>query len=143
MIERDGGKRYNTTMYNEEVLEKLGQRTDNIVENDICKPKSKAITTTHPDQPLIINEYGVTVFKKNRIVEFLLTHSSLNINELILDFEFSIEDWAQFWQLLGRSWQFFIDEDGLPDKIKDRISQVTTDSRVDEDLIKRYGRIDD
>jgi hypothetical protein len=56
----------------------------------------------HPIQPLIKDHEGVTRFKKNEIVDYLLDNSIITLNDLAT-MEFSNEDRQQFAQLIGYS----------------------------------------
>lgn len=57
---------------------------------------------THPIQPLVKDDRGVLRFKPNKIVQYLLDHGGIDMNELaVLDFE--REDREQFAQLIGYS----------------------------------------
>jgi hypothetical protein len=56
----------------------------------------------HPIQPLIIDHKGVTRFKKNEIVDYLLDHGIITLNDLAV-IEFRNEDRQQFAQLIGYS----------------------------------------
>lgn len=56
----------------------------------------------HPFQPLITDPSGVTRFKENKIVRFLLDAGHFNLNQIAI-MNFSDEDRAQFAQLIGYS----------------------------------------
>jgi hypothetical protein len=53
-------------------------------------------------QPVVIDEYGVTRFKKNAIVRWLLDTGGKNLNQIALQ-HFPREDEEQFAQLIGYS----------------------------------------
>lgn len=60
----------------------------------------------HPMQPLVRDPKGVVRFKKNPIVDHLLEHGGLNLNNLMLAghaLGFTKDDWTQFAQLIGYS----------------------------------------
>lgn len=56
----------------------------------------------HPVQPLITGPDGVTRFKRNAIVRFLLDAGPFDMNQLAL-MNYSDEDREQFAQLIGYS----------------------------------------
>jgi high-affinity Fe2+/Pb2+ permease len=56
----------------------------------------------HPIQPLLKDDQGVLRFKKNAIVEYLLDHGLITLNDLAI-INFSDEDRQQFAQLIGYS----------------------------------------
>lgn len=56
----------------------------------------------HPMQPLIKDKLGCIRFKKNAIVEYLLDHGGIDMNQLA-GMDFSKEDRQQFAQLIGYS----------------------------------------
>jgi len=56
----------------------------------------------HPIQPLVIDEQGVTRFKENKIVRFLLDAGPFDLNKLAL-MPFSAEDFSQLAMLIGYS----------------------------------------
>lgn len=56
----------------------------------------------HPIQPLIKDPHGVTRFKANKIVRYLLDHGGIDMNQLAM-LQFSREDRQQFAQLIGYS----------------------------------------
>lgn len=64
----------------------------------------------HPIQPICTDEHGVTRFKRNAIVRFLLDNNGLGVwknqhidmNEIV-SMQFSTEDIEQFYQLIGYS----------------------------------------
>jgi hypothetical protein len=65
--------------------------------------KNRTDIPAHPMQTIIIDEYGVTRFKANAIVDYLLkTHPSCDMNELAR-MDFSDDDRRQFAQLIGYS----------------------------------------
>ena len=55
-----------------------------------------------PLQPIIIDERGVQRFQANEIVQYVLSHGSVNLNDLAI-LPFAIEDREQFAQLIGYS----------------------------------------
>lgn len=57
---------------------------------------------TNPIQPIIFDEHRVARFKKNCIVSFLVKSSKFNLNDLHC-IDFSLDDWTQFYQLIGYS----------------------------------------
>lgn len=57
----------------------------------------------HPIQPLITDGRGVVRFKQNNIVEYLLDHGGIDLNQ-IATLDFNREDREQFAQLIGYSW---------------------------------------
>lgn len=62
----------------------------------------------HPIQPLEKDDTGVIRFKRNAIVEYLLDHGGIDLNE-IASKEFPREDLEQFAQLIGYSLSGFAD----------------------------------
>lgn len=55
----------------------------------------------HPMQPLVMD--GATIrFKRNKLVEFLLDHGGIDLNQLAA-MQFTDEDRCQFAQLIGYS----------------------------------------
>ena len=57
---------------------------------------------SHPIQPLIEDENGVVRFKSNSIVQYLLDHGGIDLNQ-IAKMGFPQEDHEQFAQLIGYS----------------------------------------
>jgi len=67
-----------------------------------------------PIQPKYIDAGGTLRFKKNAIVDYL---ASGKLNNLVLvDIQFSAEDWAQFYQLIGYSISGFGDLNEVTDE---------------------------
>ena len=58
--------------------------------------------STHPNQPLYIDQQGVIRFKENNRVVYLLENGGIDLNHLAV-MEFSQEDRMQFAQLTGYS----------------------------------------
>lgn len=56
----------------------------------------------HPIQPLAPDHLGVIRFKPNKIVQHLLEHGTIDLNDIAM-LEFSAEDQEQFAQLIGYS----------------------------------------
>ena len=56
----------------------------------------------HPIQPLVTDEHGVIRFKANAIVQHLLDHGGIDMNQIAI-LNFSREDREQFAQLIGYS----------------------------------------
>ena len=56
----------------------------------------------NPIQPIITDEHGVTRFKENAIVRYLLDRGGINLNDLAI-LSFSQDDQEQFAQLIGYS----------------------------------------
>ncbi len=56
----------------------------------------------HPEQPLREDEHGILRFKGNAIVRYLLDAGLINLNDLAM-IPFNLEDWKQFYQLIGTS----------------------------------------
>ena len=56
----------------------------------------------HPMQPIYRDETGVTRFKKNHIVRYLLDHGWIDLNKIAV-MSFADEDREQFAQLIGYS----------------------------------------
>lgn len=65
----------------------------------MAKKRGKA---KHPVQPLITDEHGITRFKKNKIVRFLLDAGPFDLNNIAM-MQFSAEDHEQLAQLIGYS----------------------------------------
>lgn len=59
-------------------------------------------TPRNPMQPFVRDKHGTVRFKRNAIVEHLLDHGGIGLNELA-DGDFSQDDWEQFSQLIGYS----------------------------------------
>lgn len=72
----------------------------------------------HPLQPLITDEYGITRFKHNAIVRYLLDNGGIDLNK-IAGIPFSREDREQFAQLIGYSLCGFGDLSYVRDKTWD------------------------
>lgn len=56
----------------------------------------------HPIQPIITDSEGVTRFKRNDIVRYLLDNGGIDLNQLG-GMPFEQNDWEQFAQLIGYS----------------------------------------
>ncbi len=69
----------------------------------------------HPIQPLEVGEDGVLRFKANKVVQYLLDHGGIDMNQIAM-LDFPREDREQFAQLIGYSHsgagdlQYFSDE---------------------------------
>ena len=61
----------------------------------------------HPMQPLVVDDHGITRFKKNSIVRYLLDAGPFDMNSLDLIPSFSDEDRTQLAQLIGYSMSGF------------------------------------
>jgi hypothetical protein len=63
-----------------------------------------------PIQPMALDARGVMRFKPNKVVEYLLEHGGLDLNDLaIASADMPKADWEQFHQLIGYS------VSGIPD----------------------------
>lgn len=60
-------------------------------------------TTPHPTQPIAKDASGVFRFKANAIVQYILDHSNIDLNQIAMHPEFSKEDRQQLAQLIGYS----------------------------------------
>lgn len=69
----------------------------------------------HPVQPLVEAEDGMTRFKGNKIVQFLLDAGPFDMNQLAVQ-DFSSEDREQFAQLIGYSLRGFSELSYVSDK---------------------------
>lgn len=58
-----------------------------------------------PLQPIALDEQGVLRFRKNKLVDYLLDHGGLTLNDLAVapELQDCREDWEQFSQLIGYS----------------------------------------
>jgi hypothetical protein len=79
---------------------------------EMAKKRGKA---HHPIQPLITSPDGVTRFKGNAIVRFLLDAGPFNLNQLAI-MQYSDEDREQFAQLIGYSLSGFGELSYVSDK---------------------------
>lgn len=70
----------------------------------------------HPIQPLITDGSGVTRFKSNKIVQYLLDAGTFDMNQLAC-IPFSDEDRMQFAQLMGYSLNGFWELSYVTNKI--------------------------
>ena len=61
-----------------------------------------------PDQPQVMVD-GILRFRKNRLVEFLLDAGPFDMNALACLPEITDEEYAQFAQLIGYSWDGYHD----------------------------------
>jgi hypothetical protein len=66
------------------------------------------MNNNHPIQPFITAEHGVTRFKENKIVNFLLDNGGYDLNRLCT-MGFPEEDWEQLMMLIGYSFSGFGD----------------------------------
>jgi hypothetical protein len=57
----------------------------------------------HRMQHICRDEHGVTRFRENKIVSYLLDKGGIDLNDLAGVGTFSTEDWRQFAQLIGYS----------------------------------------
>lgn len=72
----------------------------------------------HPIQPIIEDGHGVLRFKANAIVEYLLDHGGIDMNQIAI-MDFSREDREQFAQLIGYSWSGACDLGYMSDEVLD------------------------
>lgn len=106
----------------------------------------------HPIQPIVKDPRGVVRFKPNKIVQYLLDHGGINMNDIAI-LEFPRADQVQFAQLIGYSVSGFgdlpyvTDEDyeaaqtiaeGCEDP-KDARIQVLTDKLIAVRAAMRHG----
>ena len=63
---------------------------------------TNASSTNQPIQPIVQDDSGVTRFKANRIVQYLLDNGGIDLNSLAR-IDFPQEDREQFAQLIGYS----------------------------------------
>jgi len=63
---------------------------------------AKKSKTRHPIQPLERDDQGVMRFKPNKIVQHLLDHGGIDLNQ-IASMDFTVDDREQFAQLIGYS----------------------------------------
>lgn len=70
----------------------------------------------HPIQPLEADEHGVTRFKENKIVRYLLDAGPFDLNTLAMQ-DYSQEDKEQFAQLIGYSHSCFGDLSYVGDEV--------------------------
>lgn len=80
----------------------------------MCKKKNKR--AKHPIQLLVYDRHGVIRFKENKIVQFVLAHSRVNMIDIAINPMFSHEDRIQFEQLLGCSLSYYGDLEEATDK---------------------------
>lgn len=73
----------------------------------------------HPVQPLVKDKHGVTRFKENKIVRYLLDNGPFNMNDIAV-LDVPREDHVQFAQLIGYSLSGFGDLSYVKDKDYDR-----------------------
>lgn len=82
--------------------------------------------TTHPTQPLELDEHGVMRFKQNRIVRMLLdSHPSQNLNTILAFENFPLEDYKQLMQLIGYSISGYGDLDIATDEEIEQLDKLT------------------
>jgi selenocysteine lyase/cysteine desulfurase len=60
------------------------------------------VNKPHPIQPIVVDNHGTLRFKANAIVQHLLDHGGIDLND-IASLDFSREDHEQFAQLIGYS----------------------------------------
>jgi len=60
------------------------------------------VNKPHPIQPIVVDNHGTLRFKANAIVQHLLDHGGIDLND-IASLGFSREDHEQFAQLIGYS----------------------------------------
>ncbi len=82
----------------------------------------------HPVQPLVLGDDGRTMFKKNRIIRYLLDAGSIKLDDLT-KLDFDDEDWTQLRQLLGCSldaFQYFnhVDDDTYERAAKQKVHKT-------------------
>ena len=66
--------------------------------------KEEPAKPVNPMQPLYVDDYGRVRFKGNGIVRYLLDNGELDLNKLAVACGGeSVEDWEQFYQLIGYS----------------------------------------
>jgi len=61
--------------------------------------------TVHPHQPIYMDKYGTVRFKRNKIVDYLISgkvKQGIDLNDLAI-MDFPREDWEQLGQLIGYS----------------------------------------
>jgi len=73
----------------------------------------------HPLQPLYVDERGTVRFKKNNIVDFLLSAGPYDLNKLAM-MPFSEEDREQFAMLIGYSLSGFGELSYVSDETHER-----------------------
>ena len=71
---------------------------------------------SQPIQPLIKDANGIIRFKPNAIVQHLLDHGGISLNQ-IANLNFSREDREQFAQLIGYSWSGASDLSYMTDEV--------------------------
>jgi hypothetical protein len=62
--------------------------------------------SSHPMQPIDVDAHGVTRFKRNQAVCYLLDHGCLDLNDLVHEMArgaFPVSDYMQLMQLIGYS----------------------------------------
>ena len=64
--------------------------------------KANNSVAKHPMQPLVTDENGTVRFKQNKIIRYLVTSGTINLNDIAV-LTFSDEDQMQLAQLLGYS----------------------------------------
>jgi hypothetical protein len=72
--------------------------------------------TTHPMQPLIMDEQGIVHFKPNALVRYLLHNGGIDMNHLAR-LGYDKEDYEQFAQLIGYSVGGFNDLSYVSDEV--------------------------
>jgi len=70
----------------------------------------------NPMQPIVKDDDGTPRFRKNAIVAYLFRHGPLKMTEIV-DLPFTIEDFAQFLQLIGYTTCGFGEYECIPDDI--------------------------
>ncbi len=88
-------------------------------------------------QPLVVDEHGVVRFRKNAIIDYMLTAGGrgekFNLNTLAMRFEFSDEDRMQLAQLIGYSVSGYADLSYVSDESYDKASSAA------DKLIEKLG----
>lgn len=82
----------------------------------------------HPIQPLTVDDNGVIRFKANAIVQHLLDHGGIDLNQIAV-LDFSREDREQFAQLIGYSHSGAADLDYMSDEALDVAYAMMTSAK--------------
>lgn len=88
----------------------------------------------NPIQPLTKDDEGVLRFKKNKIVEYLLDHGGISLNDLAF-MDFDKDDRQQFAQLIGYSLSGYGELSYVDDDAYD-VAQIMAEQGISEDAAK-------
>lgn len=99
------------------------------------------MSAKNPLQPIITDDHGTVRFKKNAIVDHLLTHGGINLHELAVynaqHEVFSQDDQEQFAQLIGYSLSGF----GSLSYVSSQTCEAADQMAANSELCEKGARI--